>query len=160
MSPPGIGLTSASWIAYSTMNGLMNASVSAGSSHRGASVTWRPHVSVPAGEAIAAGPVHQSRSGSTSTATSERASRLIASSSAAPVRARSPAGGRQAAGIEWTEVQARGTLNDEVGQGLAGGGSVQDAPGSVAGGHVGAGHAGHAADQGEPVPGDRAVARL
>src|SRR5678810_1332421 len=35
------------------MNGLMNASVSAGSSHLGASVTWMPQVSVPSGAAAA-----------------------------------------------------------------------------------------------------------
>src|SRR2546422_2967459 len=53
LSPAGIGFTSASWIAYSTMNGLMNASVSLGSSHFAARVTWSPHVSVPSGAATA-----------------------------------------------------------------------------------------------------------
>ena len=55
LSPAGIGFTSASWMAYSTMNGLMNASVSLGSSQREARVTWSPQVSVPSG-AAAAGP--------------------------------------------------------------------------------------------------------
>src|SRR6266851_4970433 len=36
-------------MAYSTMNGVMNASVSLGSSQRVARVTWTPQVSVPAG---------------------------------------------------------------------------------------------------------------
>src|SRR5712692_3283535 len=53
-------------MAYSTMNGLMNASVSLGSSQRAARVTWSPHVSVPSG-AAAAGPA---RAGSSSSATS------------------------------------------------------------------------------------------
>ena len=39
MSPPGMGFTSASCSAYMTMNGVLNASVSAGSSQRAASVT-------------------------------------------------------------------------------------------------------------------------
>src|SRR5262249_19198109 len=68
LSPAGIGFTRASWIAYSTMNGLMKASVSLGSSQRAASVTWSPHVSVPSG-AAAAGPVGAERS---SRANSER----------------------------------------------------------------------------------------
>src|SRR6266436_3011436 len=42
-------------MAYSTMNGLMNASVSEGSSHFAASVTWSPQVIVPSG-AAATGP--------------------------------------------------------------------------------------------------------
>ena len=49
MSPAGIGLAMASWIAYMTMNGVLNASVSAGSSHRAASVTCRAQRSSPAG---------------------------------------------------------------------------------------------------------------
>ena len=53
LSPAGMGFTSASWIAYRTMNGLMNASVSLGSSHLAASVTCRPQVSVPSGAAWA-----------------------------------------------------------------------------------------------------------
>ncbi len=43
-SPAGIGFTSASCMAYSTMNGVMNASVSLGSSQRAASVTCTPQV--------------------------------------------------------------------------------------------------------------------
>src|SRR5690349_24593856 len=43
------------------MNGLMNASVSAGSSHFAASVTCRPHVIVPSG-AAATGEVRATRS--------------------------------------------------------------------------------------------------
>ena len=39
MRPPGIGFTIASCSAYMTMNGVLNASVSAGSSQRAASVT-------------------------------------------------------------------------------------------------------------------------
>ena len=39
ISPAGIGLAMASWTAYMTMKGVLNASVSAGSSHRAASVT-------------------------------------------------------------------------------------------------------------------------
>jgi hypothetical protein len=42
VSPLGIGFSMASWIAYITMNGVLNASVSAGSSQRAARVTWRP----------------------------------------------------------------------------------------------------------------------
>ena len=63
-SPPGIGFTSASWMAYSTMNGVMNASVSLGSSQRVASVTWTPQVIVPSG-AAAAGATSANRSGRT-----------------------------------------------------------------------------------------------
>src|SRR5947207_616642 len=48
------------------MNGVMNASVSPGSSQRAARVTWTPQVSVPSG-AAAAGP---GRAGSTSRASS------------------------------------------------------------------------------------------
>src|SRR6266850_3752989 len=54
LSPAGIGFTSASWMAYSTMNGVMNASVSLGSSQRVARVTCTPQVSVPSGAAMAA----------------------------------------------------------------------------------------------------------
>src|SRR5712691_7719353 len=51
--PAGIGFTSASWSAYSTMNGVMIPSVSAGSSQREASVMWTPHVIEPSGAAAA-----------------------------------------------------------------------------------------------------------
>ena len=51
--PAGIGFTSASWSAYSTMNGVMIPSVSAGSSQREASVMWMPHVIEPSGAAAA-----------------------------------------------------------------------------------------------------------
>src|SRR2546430_12646955 len=50
---PGIGFTSASCSAYMIMNGVISAAVSAGSSQRVASVTWTPHVIVPAGWAAA-----------------------------------------------------------------------------------------------------------
>src|SRR5215813_9903109 len=53
LGPAGIGFTSASWSAYSTMNGVMIPSVSAGSSQRDASVMWMPHVIVPSGAAAA-----------------------------------------------------------------------------------------------------------
>src|SRR6266540_4159461 len=73
LSPAGIGFTSASWMAYSTMNGLMNASVSIGSSQREARVTWSPQVSVPSG-AAPAGPVKaDSSSRRTSVTLPERA---------------------------------------------------------------------------------------
>src|SRR5262245_16959297 len=49
MSPAGIGLAMASCTAYITMNGVLNASVSAGSSHRAASVTCRAQRSSPVG---------------------------------------------------------------------------------------------------------------
>src|SRR5262245_47241439 len=49
LMPPGIGFTSASCSAYKIMNGVISASVSAGSSQRVASVTWAPTVTVPAG---------------------------------------------------------------------------------------------------------------
>ena len=49
VSPAGIGFTIASWIAYMTMNGVLNASVSAGSSQREARVTCRPQRISPAG---------------------------------------------------------------------------------------------------------------
>src|SRR6185295_11551972 len=45
--PAGIGFTSASWTAYMIMYGVLNASVSAGSSHLAASVTCRPQRSSP-----------------------------------------------------------------------------------------------------------------
>ena len=45
--PAGIGFTSASCTAYMIMYGVLNASVSAGSSHLGASVTCRPQRSSP-----------------------------------------------------------------------------------------------------------------
>src|SRR5215468_10729288 len=61
LSPPGIGFTSASWTAYNTMKGLMNASVSPGSSQFAARVTWIPQVSVPSGAAVAAGEAEQQR---------------------------------------------------------------------------------------------------
>ena len=48
VSPAGIGRTIASWIAYMTMNGVLNASVSAGSSQREASVTCRAQRISPA----------------------------------------------------------------------------------------------------------------
>ena len=51
--PPGIGFSIASWSAYMTMNGVLNASVSAGSSQRAASVTWSPQRSSPAGPLLA-----------------------------------------------------------------------------------------------------------
>src|SRR5262245_3591358 len=47
MSPAGIGLAIASCTAYMTMNGVLNASVSAGSSHRAASVTCKAQRSSP-----------------------------------------------------------------------------------------------------------------
>ncbi|OLD74809.1 MAG: hypothetical protein AUG87_15075 [Candidatus Rokubacteria bacterium 13_1_20CM_4_70_14] len=67
LSPAGIGFTSASWMAYSTMNGVMNASVSLGSSQRAARVTWTPQVSVPSGTA-ATGPEKAASSGRTTSA--------------------------------------------------------------------------------------------
>src|SRR5688572_18218922 len=45
--PAGIGFTIASWMAYMTMYGVLNASVSAGSSHLAASVTCSPQRSSP-----------------------------------------------------------------------------------------------------------------
>src|SRR3954468_12015121 len=45
--PAGIGFTSASWTAYMIMYGVLNASVSAGSSHLAASVTCRAQRSSP-----------------------------------------------------------------------------------------------------------------
>ncbi len=68
LSPAGIGFTTASWMAYSTMNGLMNASVSPGSSQRAARVTCSPHVSVPSG-AAAAGPATAASNSRTISAT-------------------------------------------------------------------------------------------
>ena len=67
LSPAGIGFTRASCTAYSTMNGLMKASVSTGSTQRAASVTCSPQVSVPSG-AAAAGPA-RAASSRTSTVT-------------------------------------------------------------------------------------------
>ena len=55
MMLPGMGFTSASWSAYSTMNGVMSPSVSAGSSQRETSVTWRPMTMVPGSGAAIAG---------------------------------------------------------------------------------------------------------
>ena len=55
LSPPGMGLTRASWIAYRTMNGVMADSVSAGSSHFGARVTWAAKVICPSGAASTGG---------------------------------------------------------------------------------------------------------
>src|SRR5206468_9477534 len=52
--PAGIGFTSASWIAYRTLNGVMADSVSPGSSQRGASVTWKAYVTWPWGPAASA----------------------------------------------------------------------------------------------------------
>src|SRR5215471_1291140 len=53
LSPPGMGFTRASWMAYSTRKGAMKASVSFGSSQRAARVTCTPHVMVPSGAAAA-----------------------------------------------------------------------------------------------------------
>src|SRR5512132_3618205 len=53
LTPPGIGLTSASCSAESTMNGVIAGSASPGSNQRGASVTWKPSVIVPSGAASA-----------------------------------------------------------------------------------------------------------
>jgi len=50
------------------MNGLMNASVSLGSSHFDASVTCRPHVSVPSGAATAGAESVSNNSAATSVA--------------------------------------------------------------------------------------------
>src|SRR5207253_4603292 len=50
---PGIAFTSASWIAYMTMNGVMIPWVSAGSNHVGARVMCTPHVIWPSGAATA-----------------------------------------------------------------------------------------------------------
>src|SRR6476660_5746998 len=53
----GIGFTRASWSAYRIMKGVISASVSAGSSHRVASVMWAAVVTVEAGWApTGAGP--------------------------------------------------------------------------------------------------------
>jgi hypothetical protein len=82
LSPAGIGFTSASWIAYSTMNGLMNASVSEGSSHFPTRVTWSPQVIVPSG-AAAAGLAQAGSSTKTASATIRERTRngLMGSSS-------------------------------------------------------------------------------
>src|SRR2546425_256116 len=72
--PAGIGLTSASCSAYMTMNGVISASVSPGSSHRDASVTCAAHVIVPVGSA-AAGTAN--RSASTGSSASVRTNRLM-----------------------------------------------------------------------------------
>src|SRR5712692_340157 len=64
-------------MAYRTMNGLMNASVSLGSSQRPARVTGSPHVSVPSG-AAAAGPVRaESSSSATSGTIRQRMTRAL-----------------------------------------------------------------------------------
>src|SRR5438093_12654911 len=49
---PGIGLTSASWVADRTMNGVPWM-LSAGSNHVGTSVVWTAHVICPSGPAPA-----------------------------------------------------------------------------------------------------------
>src|SRR2546426_7260889 len=72
--PAGIGLTSASCSAYMTMNGVVSASVSPGSSHRDASVTCAAHVIVPLGSA-AAGTANPSAS--TGSSASVRTNRLM-----------------------------------------------------------------------------------
>src|SRR5262245_28762294 len=73
LSPPGIGFTSASWTAYNTMKGLMNASVSPGSSAFAARVTWSPQVLVSSGAAVA-GLARPSSRGITRTAVAHRMS--------------------------------------------------------------------------------------
>src|SRR2546425_563808 len=72
--PAGIGLTSASCSAYMTMNGVISASVSPGSSHRDASVTCAAHVIVPLGSG-AAGTANPSAS--TGSSASVRTNRLM-----------------------------------------------------------------------------------
>src|SRR5262245_53528026 len=54
MRPAGMGLAMASCTAYMTMKGVLNASVSAGSSHRAASVTCRAQRSSPVAAGLAA----------------------------------------------------------------------------------------------------------
>ena len=49
LGPDGIGLSSASWIAYRVRKGLIEPSVSAGSSQRGARVKCTAQVIWPAG---------------------------------------------------------------------------------------------------------------
>src|SRR5262249_62127163 len=70
---PGIAFTSASWIAYMTMNGVMIPWVSAGSNHVGASEMWTPHVIWPSG--VAAAGVTAARAATASNAISTQAAR-------------------------------------------------------------------------------------
>ena len=75
--PAGIGFTSASCSAYSTMNGVMIPSVSAGSSQREASVMWTPHVMVPSGAATAGPATPKTRATATSRMPTREVTRLM-----------------------------------------------------------------------------------
>src|SRR6266496_289190 len=67
----------------------------------------------------------------------------------------------QATRVERAEVGAVGcAVDDQLGQRLASGGPVEDAPDAVAGRHVGACDARHLADQRHAVVRHRAVAGL
>src|SRR5262245_19960776 len=61
----GIGFTSASCMAYSIMNGVITAGVSAGSNHVGASETWTAHVTWPSGAAETGAPALTTRANRT-----------------------------------------------------------------------------------------------
>jgi hypothetical protein len=68
---------------------------------------------------------------------------------------------RHSAGIERRQVDRLcGAVSDQLRHRLAGRGRIEDAPDAVAGGDIGAGNAGHRPDQRQPVPSDRAIARL
>src|SRR5262245_3539633 len=77
LGPAGMGFTIASCRAYSTMNGVMMPSVSAGSSHREASVMWTPHVMVPSGAAAAQRGTAKSGASVNDTTTMHQMSRLM-----------------------------------------------------------------------------------
>src|SRR5258705_13441260 len=140
------------------MNGLMNASVSLGSSHLLARVTWMPHVSVPSGAAAAGVRKAPSSESATSAASAGRRRGRV-------MRASSPFGrlmvhrrGGEPGGVEGVEIE-RGSraLRDELGQGEAGARGVQHAPRPLAGRDIRAPRAVDAADPRDAVLPDRAV---
>jgi len=85
--------------------------------------------------------------------------RLLPVDGGGKLRASPDTGGGEPRGVEWAEIDRRGhTLGDQLGYRLARGGRIEDPPGAMARGDIATGHAGHAADERQPVGDGRSQA--